>query len=872
MSSDMPRTFTLRSCVLGICAMVLMGIWIQFHEVLATPANILAENNPPAAAVGIFLGVLVVAWLITRFARRLALAKSELLVVYAMLVISAPLMSQGMWHRFLGLVVSIPRAKENFTLVDSYSDALWPHGPQLIRDRRFRDGLGPEVVADPAERVRLIASERSPVGPVAALELWHDEDAAGGAELVETTLRLRVPRRNERGREGLVPGERYYLTALFRLRDMESRSFLSVDLESDGGTRIPVTVLRRDTNEAYSRPGAFVRAGEPSVVLPRDVREHVDIVFTLTGAGAAAFTDVKFFSNAAVERMHKGSAEIAADDLPRLPDAQRDGLLVRPRRLGGPAGLWYVFKGYIPWSQWARPLLYWSSIVMAMFLCLLGIGVIFRKQWAEIERFSFPMVVLPRLLLEEREEGGVRVRPIFRHPAFRIGVGAALLYCLLLGLAYYLPGMPRPAVNVNLVEYVKSPAMKSFMAGMSSGNFQILLLFTAIAFFVELDMLLSIILFLWVCKIPYYLGEVFGWKTIKGPLDNFPFPHEQHIGAFLCLALVVLWVSRKHLLGVARRVLGRPGGTDDSREAMSYRAATLLIVACLFFFALWGELTGLGWGSALTFFGFLVVCGLSASRIRTECGAPATYFTPYFPYLIFFILGGLRVFGTQTMILTYAAGGFMAVAQFLLFAPSQVEMLHLAHSEGASPRGVKWGLILGGLGGILIGGYVLMVWCYGVGGDNIPYMKDWGIGQNWYFTSLRNAVNELDAATVHAAKSGEAVATSYPMGPVAGVGAGIFVTLLLTALRTYFVGFWLHPIGYVLANTYFIGMCWGSLFTAWIIKWVALKVGGPRLIRERMTPLFAGLFVGAVLGMLVWDGIALVRLGAGLRDIYVCLP
>jgi phosphoglycerate dehydrogenase-like enzyme len=42
-------------------------------------------------------------------------------------------------------------------------------------------------------------------------------------------------------------------------------------------------------------------------------------------------------------------------------------------------------------------------------LGLLGIGVIFRKQWAENERFSFPMIALPRMLIEERAAEATKV-------------------------------------------------------------------------------------------------------------------------------------------------------------------------------------------------------------------------------------------------------------------------------------------------------------------------------------------------------------------------------------------------------------------------------------------------------------------------------
>jgi hypothetical protein len=127
-------------------------------------------------------------------------------------------------------------------------------------------------------------------------------------------------------------------------------------------------------------------------------------VVRLEGRGRAAMTDVVFFSNEALARLHKGSTEVRQGDLAQVPENARNSLLVRPDRLASLRGLGYVLKGYVPYEQWAVPLLYWVSIVMALFLGLLGIGVILRKQWAEHERFAFPMVVLPRLLLEQRDE------------------------------------------------------------------------------------------------------------------------------------------------------------------------------------------------------------------------------------------------------------------------------------------------------------------------------------------------------------------------------------------------------------------------------------------------------------------------------------
>jgi len=853
------RTLSYRAVVIGIASMVLLAIWVHFREVLI-PGR-LVHNSPPAGAVGVFLGVLLVGGGIAWLRPRLRLAQGELIVIYTMLVVSAPLMSQGMWHRFLAFVVAIPSHQHNLALVDSFPETLWPHGPHLVENRRFADGgvNGPQVSVEPAGRAHAIDVDRSPIGSTTALELVNPKPS-GNAPLPRTQLRLRVARHRD-GRPPLVPGESYYVTALVRLTGLSGRSRLTLELVSDGGERVLVDALSRDTREGHSTPGRFSRQGQPFVTLPRSVRDHAELVVTLHGAGSAAVTDVTFFSNAALHRLKRGSGEIAAGDLSRLAGHERNDLLVRPDTPFSAAGIWYLLKGAIPHRQWLRPMLYWLSIVLAMFFCLLGLGVIFRRQWAEHERFTFPMLVLPRLLLGQPDETGC-VRHVFGRTALRVGVALGLAYCLMLGLSRYVPGLPSPHVYIVLKEYFDSPGLSAFF---KIAPFQIIIMVVAIAFFVDLELLASILIFTALSRLTYALAQTQGWKAIRGPVDSFPFAQEQHLGAFLMLAIVVLWVSRRHLAAVTRSVLGRPGGLDDRGEAMRYRTAVGLIGVSFIAFAVWGGLTGLGSGAALLFFGFLVICGLSASRIRTECGAPMNLFTPTYPFLIFYLLGGLWVFGSETMVLAYCAGGFMA-AGFLMFGPTQVEMLQLASERKVNLRGVNIALILGVTGGVLLGGYVLLGWAHSVGAEKMVVGSVKMLDQDGYFTTLRQSVARADKAVLASAVEGTAVETGHRVAPLVAVGTGATVTGVLTAARTRFVGFWLHPIGYILANTALIGPCWGSILVAWLIKWVALKLGGPRVIRQHMVPLFAGVFIGGLLGIIVWDVVAIVRVSMGFAE------
>ena len=861
-----PPAFTYRAGLIGVASMVLLATWIHIHEMvmpLWIPVHV-ANNAPPAAAVGVFLGIMLVSALLALLAPRLKLRRGELVVIYTMLVTSAPLMSEGMWHRFIGLVAAIPHHENNLVLVDHFSDDLWPHGPDL-------------VVVPPGELLDVITIEsahgtvdailvdRSQIGATNALRITNRSPQSGD-EPAETTLRLAIPRDVGSGSR-FVPGERFYATLLVKLDGMASRSRFDLELASDSGSVAPILSIHRDTVDKFSQPGGFVRSGQAYVEIPRGTRERVDLVFTLTGAGTATIADVAFFSSEALHRLRKGSVEYTQSDADAMSPEAVGTALVRPNDLGSVDGAVYVAKGYVPYRDWAKPIAYWSVLVLAVFVALLALGVIFRRQWVDHERLSFPLVVLPRLLTEQRDERGRLWHPVFRRRSFRVGAAFAFFYAAMVAIAHYWPGMPDPTVDIDLLTYVDRPWAQAYLRGLYHSNtFKIVLMYVAIAFFVDLDVLASILIFYFLVRIPRLFGEVYGWKLISGPKDGFPFEQEQHIGSFIAVALMVLWISRRHLRGVARCVLGLPGGLDDRHEPMRYRTAAMLFLASMIVLCGWGQMTGLGAGSAMLFFGFVVMTGLVAARLRAEVGAPAAFFVPYFPFLMFYILGGLSVFGIAPILLASCIGGFMGAAAFLLFAPTQVEMFELARTSNANLKAVNWALVLGMLGGVFIGGYVMLVWYYGVGAENTANV--WSIDQNWYYAPLHASIRAEDARSLSVADAGAA----HPWGATAAVGVGMVVTVLLFVLRSLFAGFWLHPLGYVLANTYFIYGVWGSLLVAWAIKWAALKIGGPRLIREQLTPFFAGVFVGGVAGIVCWDLVALVRVVNGAQDVKLVFP
>lgn len=71
-----------------------------------------------------------------------------------------------------------------------------------------------------------------------------------------------------------------------------------------------------------------------------------------------------------------------------------------------PAGnaMRYFYEGLpnphlrIPYGTWIGPLLWWMSLVLALYVLCFCLVSVLRRQWVEKERLAFPLVEVPLLL------------------------------------------------------------------------------------------------------------------------------------------------------------------------------------------------------------------------------------------------------------------------------------------------------------------------------------------------------------------------------------------------------------------------------------------------------------------------------------------
>jgi hypothetical protein len=867
------RGLTLRSFFVSIFGLMLTGIWINYSTIYTQGAAQYGENSPPIVGVLVILIVMAVSGLIFMIRKPLRLSSAELICVYAGLLVGAPLMCQGMWHRMYGLMIAIPH-QADFKSYESLPIRMWPHGKNLIVNGRFLEGQ---------KGFTLTGNGKLTWGT----EKWRGADwkcpvIENTAATDKTTLSITIPSKDSSGTKIIVPGENFLLSLLVKSRGMEGAASYAVRMKVDDLPASTVLVNTGETTPTYMLPSGFQRVGVSPLRVPSELNNKLTLMFILNGQGKITLQDIQFFNIEAVEGSLAGRRLVKEKNVSSLSEHERDFTIVKPDNMFSIAGLNYLIHGYIPLKQWIDPMITWSWLMGLLFLGYFGFNVLMRKQWVDSERFTFPMNILPRLLFAEAEEteddGQPKsmvekiksgVRPIFKSRMFWVGFAVTMPLVILKGVSYYYPNVPAPNWgdmwgNPVLNSYVTNPLLKAYL---QNAYINIIFSLLAITLLMETDILFSIWASFFIYQLFYLFGKAMNFNRFAG----YPWDWSQSIGSFIGFALVAIIVARRHLWMILKHVVGKVN-LNDSDEVVTYKTAFLMILVAIGGLVLWGLWTQTGWLAALLFFGYMLICGFTASKIRAEAGMAYDMWTPYYPMLLVSALGGFAVFGGPGVIVATIASGFMGPTSFILFAPVQVEMMELGRHFRVKPRDIGWALTIGIAGALFLGGFTYMAMSYGAGGNNVP--GQFFYDQNWYFDKFREGELSMDRSL---ANNNLSAPENAPMNVAHNVDAkgltiGIVVTGILTVLRSVFTWFPLHPLGYVIAATWFGRTMWLTCLVAWIIRLIVLKVGGAHSIRKGLVPFSVGMFVACITSTLIFDLIGIYLRTQGITRIYVGMP
>lgn len=843
-----------------------MGMWIEYEELFTNYGGPLAENSPPNAAIGVILILLLISFILYKCRKSLRLITAELIFIYAALLVAAPLMTQGMWHRVFGLLAPLSH-EQDFKSYESMPTMLWPHGKNLIVNGRF---VSVQWLDGFAHTGGGTISKSKPT-------TWRGEDWT--MPVLENTkapdavtLAVTIPMKDARGRVQLRPGENFLFSTLVKVDGLQATSSYFVRMRADNGQWTNVIINTANTNKNFTNPAGLERIGICPLTIPTTLQKELTLAITLNGPGTLALMDLEFFNSQAIEGVYTGRQVVQQKNWEKLGANERNFTLIKPDNMFSLAGLRYLLTGFIPWDQWLMPLFAWSVLIFALFLGFLGFNVIMRKQWADNERFTFPMNIIPRQLFGEEVNGaGDAINKVFSNRIVWLGFGVMLFLTLLKGLHFYYPGLPAPAWSdiwaiPTLATYVTDPLLKAFL-----GNCMVNVVFClfTIMLLVETDMLFSIWASFLLFQFTYMFGKAFNFNRFAG----YPWEWQQAAGSFTAYAVLAMVAGRRHLVQVFRHIFKGNKLFDDSQEVVSYRTALLLVIISMLLITVWGVWTKMGWQASLIFFGWMVVCGFAASKLRAECGASYGYWMPYFGMFFVAGVGGFATFGATGMLVATIASGFMLTSCFLFISPVQVEMMELGRHFRVRPRDIGWGLFIGLLGGLVIGGFVMLSWAYGFGADNL--VTKWPYGQNWYFNSFREGLSAAD----NAISNGGSLITpaTRPLDFInninaKGMGIGFVVTCIIAGLRGMFTWFPLHPLGYVLATSFFGRTMWFTAFLAWVVRSLVFRIGGAHTIRKGLVPFVVGAFLACIVSIIIFDLVGFYLRSIGITEVYSQWP
>jgi hypothetical protein len=465
------------------------------------------------------------------------------------------------------------------------------------------------------------------------------------------------------------------------------------------------------------------------------------------------------------------------------------------------------------WQAVWRPALNWSIFMVLLAGACLCLARIFRQQWVARERLTFPLSYLP---LEMSREGGAP--GLWANRLLWAGFAVAALIDCTNALHYLVPSVPEIVVKPVGPLRIDQTWTQRPLSGLRPLVLSFYPFMIGIGFLLTTDVSFS-------CWAWYLLLKLVGLAGVQMALcdeplgaGKFPWLPEQSVGAFVALAALALWRSRPELRW----------------RAAPERGAVLGLAICVALMVIHVARAGLPPGIAAGWLALYLIYATGCARIVSETGSGWTWSPRLTPHEVLTRFHGAPVLNPrQATVFAWLMPFDLDFRDNVL--PQQILALKLLPAERGGGRPLMWGLAAAVGIGVVAGmwAHLHLYFLYGI---------DTAATRTWPAQVGRYPFDRLAAGL-----KGQ---TPGPYSPAA-VACGAAALGLLVWLRTHFLAWPLHPIGYALALTPSLDYLWMPFLLAWAVKSVVLRYGGMKLYR-RLMPFFLGLILGDYVVPLLW--------------------
>ena len=547
-----------------------------------------------------------------------------------------------------------------------------------------------------------------------------------------------------------------------------------------------------------------------------------------------------------------------ADDILRGLDSEYDRIirgymngLSRPKQL--------LPIGQVPWEAWRPALTFWYAVLSLVFIGGIAAAVVVHRQWSQREHLAYPTVIFANELISDGSTG--LVNPIFRNRMFWIGFGIAMLVLVVNGYQRYNKEFLTIPIGVSFNPFrdLLGPIMKVPMYGQNILNVSLYFSAIGLAYFLTSEASFSLGISGWMYVLAaaplVQAGVDMSVSTYSGGL-----PMYMYFGAYLGMAVIVLYLGRRFYAAVLSRSVGLRWGDDVlPREVWACRI-TIMAAAALAWLLV---SIGLHWLIAIL---FVALCGLVFLMIGRVNVATGLFVIQPMWHPVDILLGifGAYALGPHVLIILGVLCTVVTFDSRITSLPLVLNALKLGELQK-----VKTGRLAGWMGvGIVLALVIsvpLTVWLlYDLGVSGVQSGGTaWGLTVARYpFTMLERNINQL-------ASSDQLTAAALPtdfwrlmhMRPAAhfwtAMGIGMGLVLACSWLRLRFSGWPLHPLVFLVWGTPWMTAYAPSFLLAWLLKNAITRYGGQKSY-FRARPLFIGLVAGEFAAAILWAIVGVV--------------
>jgi hypothetical protein len=475
---------------------------------------------------------------------------------------------------------------------------------------------------------------------------------------------------------------------------------------------------------------------------------------------------------------------------------------------------------------WMPRAVAWTGFTVVLIFVMLCLNVIVRKQWVRNERLTYPIAQLPFEMTQIAPES-----ELFRNRLMWIGFLAAALVSGVNQAHVWYPSVPAlPVQPLNLGRYFDAKPWNAVQYMYRT--------FYPFAIGLGYLMPLDLIVSTWFFHLFWQVERIVGSAAGFAALPRFPYAEAQLRGGWVALLVFAIWMGRRYFLNVLVEIFrGSPKAHSD--EPMTYRNAALGMIGGSALLVIFCRSAGMSLWAMIPFFVVYFALATTITRIRAELGPPVHTLVGATPDTFLISVFGTRQLGPQNLV------GFGMLHWILGSAgrenpmPIQLEAFKFAERLRMKSTGLIFAILFAAGLGVISGFWAYLHDAYKVGVESYPE-QTWAASVGFRLLESRLQSPETRAP-------GEAIFAV----------AGFCFTLGMGAIRTRFLGWPFHPVGYVISGGWDVGRIWIPLVLASTTKWGVLRFYGIKGYRQSI-PFFFGLILGDFVIGSLWATIGVI--------------